>query len=151
MLRNLGELEWALRDMRVALELEPEDGWYHYRAGQIVAGLSGQVDARPYFRKAMDFADVRQAAMALYCQSFVLQKQLVEAGDCTRDFVTEYPTDGEAWRLRSFHLESVGSEETDAAYDRFLQYADPEDALHQKEVAEIREWRMQQKRKEQGR
>lgn len=142
-LRDLGELEWALSDMRVVLEEEPDDGWNHFRTGQIVANLTGEEDARPHFRKAMEFADVRQQAMAMYCQGYLLQEQLEQAGICTRDFVSEYPTDGEAWRQRFFYLESMDSEETEAAYDNFLRYADPDQPLHQQQAAELRQWRRQ--------
>lgn len=144
-LRTVGELDWALRDMQVALEQAPDDGWNHYRTGEIVADLNGDQAARAHFKRAMDFADSRQAAMAMYCSGFIVLKQSAEAGTCTRDFVTEYPTNGEAWRQRAFHLESVGSDEVEAAYDKFFQYAEPGNGLHQKEMAEIRQWRQQLK------
>lgn len=147
---KVGELEWALRDMQVARDQQPDDGWNHYRTGQLVAALDGPQAARTHFKRAMDFADSRRPAMAMYCIGFLMLKQSAEAGTCTRDFVTEYPTDGEAWRQRALHLESVGSDEVEAAYDKFIQLADPKNAVHQKQVAEIQQWRKQLKLQRDG-
>jgi tetratricopeptide (TPR) repeat protein len=33
------DFRWAVTDMQVALEAEPDNGWYHYRMGRAVAGL----------------------------------------------------------------------------------------------------------------
>lgn len=140
-LMSLGELEWARSDMRVALEQQPNDGWNQYRAGQIVAELEGVQNARPYFKRAMDYAESRKVAMAQYCSGFILQNMMMETDACTRDFVTEYPTDAEAWRQRAFHLSSVGSEEVDAAYDNFFRYADLNDEFQKAQVLQIRKWR----------
>ena len=108
-LMTLGEYEWAFRDMQVALELEPDDGWHQYRMGQIAHELNGVTAGRPYFRRALDFPDSRRAAMVKYCAGYISEKASTEAGKCTRDFVAEYPTDGEAWRQRFWYLVGLGA------------------------------------------
>jgi len=144
--RNVGDYEWAFRDMQVALEVEPDAGWNQYRMGQIMRQLRGEAAARPFLKRALDFPDSRQQAMLLYCQGFKIEKALKELGDCTREFVAEYPTYGEAWRQRAWYLDMVRSAEADDAFEKFMLYADPDNPLHQKEVAELKQWEQQQKK-----
>ncbi|WP_457097629.1 hypothetical protein [Lysobacter sp. P5_B9] len=147
LLRDVGDYGWASSDMKVALEVAPDDGWNQYRMGQIARELSGEGGARPYFKRAMEDPEARESAMALYCQSFIIESKPKEAGDCTRNFATEFPNNGEAWRLRSWVLEKAGAADADleAAYDNFFRYADPKSELHQREVAELKQWRRMKK------
>jgi hypothetical protein len=99
----------------------------------------------------MDVKESRELAMADYCDGFLVESITSrDATDCTRDFVSEYPLSGEAWRLRSWVLEKSGAADADveAAYDKFIRYADPKDELHQREVAELKQWRRMKKQKQ---
>jgi tetratricopeptide (TPR) repeat protein len=142
----LGDLDWAYRDMQVALEVAPDDGWDNYRMGQLVRLLKSEKEARPFFRHAMDVTESRRQAMAMYCQGFVMEPaSSSEAADCTRDMVAEYPEDGEGWRLRFWTLSQAKDPEAQHAAEMFLRYADANDAFQQQAIPGIRRWlQMQQ-------
>lgn len=141
-LRRLGELDWAMRDQTVAVEEEPDEALYLYKMGLIANDLHGEAAGRPWFERAMADSALRESAMVMYCQTFVLQRPMVEeAADCTQRMVGEFPQPGEAWRLRAFLLYKQGKPEAIAAIDKFLQHADLGDTTHQRMIPAMEEWK----------
>ena len=142
LLRDMGDLEGAYRDMKVAVDVDPDNGWNEYRMGQIARELHDEKEARPYFLRAMDDAERRQSAMRMYCQTFLLDptSTVQQALDCTRDLVTEFPEGGEGWRLRYWALSKVDDPETAEAARMFLRYVDTSDPVQQGAVAGVEQW-----------
>lgn len=137
-LMRLGDYEWAQGDMRLALEIDDSDGWRHYRMGQIQEELAGGEEAaRPYFKRAMEDPESRRAAIAMYCQSFLLQKRIEEGAECTRALVEEFPDHGEGWRLREWALQMQGDASALEARANFVRHADADDPVHRKRLAEL--------------
>lgn len=144
-LRALSDYEWAERDMQVALAIDPNDGWYQSLMGYIIIERTGEREAkpylaRPYFKRAMDFPETRMQAMVMYCQSYMPEFEASTAmADCTRDLVTEYPSQKDAWRLRAWYLAKTHSAGADQAYETFLRHADQGNARHLGEIEEIKQ------------
>jgi len=133
----LGEYEWARSDLQMALQLEPDNGEYGYLLGRTVQQLDGELAARPYFKRAMS-GDRRESAMEMYCQTFILPKlEPALADSCTRDLVTEFPQNGEGWRLRAFTLYMAHDPAALDAVDQFTLYA-KNNPVHQKTLENIR-------------
>lgn len=145
---RLDDAAWALRDMLKSVELAPEDSKYAYRTGQVTRAVSGEVAARPFFKRAMEDPKRRGAAMEMYCQTYVLAEATTsDAQQCTLDLVTEYPESAEGWRQRGWVLYLIGSPDAVAAIDRYVQLADRNDPFHQRGVeialaqkAELESW-----------
>lgn len=134
---ELGESEWARSDMRVALQRSPDNSRYLHLQGRITQKLDGYVAARPYFKQAMN-GERRQAAMEMYCQTYMLPELEPEAAEsCTRDLVNEFPESGEGWRLRAWTLYKAHDPGVLEAVEQFTRYAQ-NTPLHQAALEKIR-------------
>ena len=143
-LMNLGDMEWALRDQRIAIEEEPDNGWHQYRMGRIVQATQGLDQARPYYQRAMQHSDSRKAAMEQYCQGLVMGSvmQMGGGGRPMHAHAGRRVSDGRRG-LAATHAALRGNPEGIAAIDKFIEYADPNEPSHQATLPMARQWKAQ--------
>ena len=136
---KLGDAEWARSDLKMALQEKPGDSRSLYQLGRITQAQGDFVAARPYFEQAMK-GDQRQAAMEMYCQTYMPPDFEAKVADsCTRDLVTEFPKGGEGWRLRVWTLRLMDDPGVLEAVEQFTRYAE-DTQLHRDALEEIRNW-----------
>ncbi|GHA83809.1 tetratricopeptide repeat protein [Cognatilysobacter bugurensis] len=133
-LHAVSELDWALRDMEVVLRHEPDDGWHQLRMGEILAERDGDRAAREHFKRAATFPETRKHALRQLCGGLLHDREHGQAGACTLEFITAYPSDGEAWLQRTHFLVATKSPQASAAIERFLKHADLSDERQQAAV-----------------
>jgi tetratricopeptide (TPR) repeat protein len=133
----LGESEWARSDIEAALREEPDNSYYLHLQGRITQELEGYVAARPFFKHAMN-GERRQAAMEMYCQTYILPELVPAAADtCTRDLVGEFPESGEGWRLRAWVLYKARDPGVLEAVEQFTRHAQ-DTSLHRESLEKMR-------------
>ncbi|WP_111266660.1 DUF4034 domain-containing protein [Marilutibacter maris] len=137
-LRTLGDLAWAYTDMRVALDIEPHNGSYHYLMGLVERETHGEATARPYFKRAMQSPDERVLATGMYCQGYVTDAMWDDADACTRDFVADFPDEPEAWRLRGWYLDKVDDPGATDAFEHYVRIADTCHPFHKQQVEAVK-------------
>lgn len=128
---------WARSDIEIALKEEPDNSRYLYLMGVATEALETPLAARPYFKRAMA-GDRRPAAMERYCQTFMIPTVSTDADACTRNLVDEFPGSATAWYMRVWALADRDADGALVAAQRFKALADPSDAEHRRQLADIK-------------
>ncbi|MCD9030189.1 hypothetical protein LDO32_00365 [Luteimonas sp. Y-2-2-4F] len=138
--QEIGHQEWAVRDLRKAAALKPDDAATHHLLGNALVLTEGPLAARPHYRIARTGGRNARSSHEQYCQTFaVLQDDLDAFLDCTEALVVSYPENGEGWRMRAWALLSANHLDAHHAVRRFRALADPSNAFHETTLIQFAE------------
>ena len=138
-LMQLGDFEWAERDLDVALAIDDSDGWRHHHKAMIQRRAGrGHAAMRPHLQRALQDPDSREAAYIELCNGYLAQAALADAEECSRKLVSEYPTSGEGWFMREWLLTRHGGGDLQDARRKLLEHGNPDEARHAARLRELR-------------
>ncbi len=128
---SLGDFTGAIDDAESALEIRPDNGYYALHLGDAHKYLHHTELARAAYRIARDDPETHVDGEMLWCTSFLFaEKDFPKAMDCTKQLVAEFPTSGEAWRMRMWILGKTHNAGYEKAVSKFMQYADKSNSTH---------------------
>lgn len=124
-LDRFGYSQWALADAQRAVALSPDDGYAQFVLALVLEAAVDADSARPHYLLATRDAGTREAAFPNYCRTWLQAGNHEQSGTCTANLVSQFPENGEAWRLRALSLMQSHDRRSNEAWEHFLRFQDP--------------------------
>lgn len=147
------DVEWAALAIQRAVDLEPGSGYGQWLLGGIRATQGRVAEAEAAYLEAMRDPAQRRSALTNLSALLIMEEQVPRAARYVMTLTSEYPEYGWGWFYNALVVIdrkggsfSPDDKDVKAAFDRFEQTADPNDAEQLMQVRALREShrRMQQ-------
>jgi TonB family protein len=130
---HIGERDWALKSLKLAVSLKPQDTYASYLLGSLYADLREFELAVPYLMKGLADKDAHRRSLYLLYRMATVQGQIDKADEYSAQYANEFPQDVDSWYARAYVKRTQGKEsEAVDAYKKYLALNDDSNPLMKK-------------------